>query len=33
MEALALEWPFEIDHQSAHLFKHSGLGIDDIAEV
>ncbi len=33
MEALALEWPFDIDHQAGHLFKHSGLGIDDIAKV
>ena len=22
--------PFEIDRQAAHLFKHAGLGIDDI---
>jgi hypothetical protein len=25
--------PFEIDAQSAHLFKHPRLGVDDIAEV
>ena len=27
------DWPFEIDHQAAHLFKHPGLGLDDIGEV
>ena len=27
------EWPFEIDHQAAHLFKHPYLGIQNIAEV
>lgn len=25
--------PFEIDDQMAHLFKHGGLGIEDIYEV
>jgi hypothetical protein len=25
--------PFEIDEQAAHLFKHPGLGIDDIYDV
>ncbi len=25
--------PFEIDDQTAHLFKHPGLGIDDIEDV
>jgi hypothetical protein len=25
--------PFEIDEQGAHLFKHAGLGIDDIYDV
>ena len=25
--------PFEIDEQAAHLFKHAGLGIDDIYDV
>ena len=25
--------PFEIDSQAAHLFKHAGLGIDDIHDV
>lgn len=25
--------PFEIDDQAAHLFKHGGLGIEDIYEV
>lgn len=27
------DWPFEIDHQAAHLFKHPGLGLEDIGEV
>ncbi len=25
--------PFEIDDQTAHLFKHASLGVDDIREV
>lgn len=25
--------PFEVDKQAAHLFKHPGLGIDDIYDV
>lgn len=25
--------PFEIDEQAAHLFKHAGLGVDDIYDV
>lgn len=25
--------PFEIDTQTAHLFKHGSLGLDDIVEV
>ena len=25
--------PFEIDEQAAHLFKHPGLGIDEIYDV
>jgi hypothetical protein len=25
--------PFEIDDQAAHLFKHGGLGVEDIYEV
>ncbi len=25
--------PFEIDDQAAHLFKHPGLGVQDVAEV
>ena len=25
--------PFEVDAQGAHLFKHSGLGVEDIEEV
>lgn len=27
------EDPFEIDEQAAHLFKHVGLGLDDIHDV
>lgn len=27
------DWPFEIDQQASHLFKHSGLGLDDISDV
>lgn len=27
------DWPFEIDQQAGHLFKHPGLGLDDIGEV
>lgn len=33
VDALDAGWPFEIDHQHAHLFKHPNLGLDDIAEV
>ena len=33
IEALDDEWPFEIDDQRAHLFKHPHLGIEDVAEV
>jgi len=25
--------PFEVDRQAAHLFKHAGLGLDDVYEV
>lgn len=25
--------PFEVDTQAAHLFKHPGLGIEDVAEA
>ncbi|PWJ48801.1 hypothetical protein SAMN06264364_1283 [Quadrisphaera granulorum] len=25
--------PFEVDVQAAHLFKHPGLGLDDVEEV
>jgi hypothetical protein len=32
-ELLSDDWPFEIDHQAAHLFKHPYLGIQDIADV
>jgi hypothetical protein len=27
------EDPFEIDRQTAHLFKHGGLGMEDVLEV
>jgi hypothetical protein len=27
------DWPFEIDHQISHLFKHPHLGVDDIRDV
>lgn len=27
------DWPFEIDEQIAHLFKHPGLGVEDIGEI
>lgn len=27
------DWPFEIDQQAIHLFKHPGLGLDDISDV
>lgn len=33
VEALDDDWPFEIDQQAVHLFKHPGLGIDDIGDV
>ncbi|GAA0992191.1 hypothetical protein [Subtercola frigoramans] len=33
IELLADDWPFEIDHQVAHLFKHPKLGLQDIADV
>lgn len=33
LELLDDEWPFEIDRQSAHLFRHPRLGIADIADV
>jgi hypothetical protein len=26
-------WPFEIDDQASHLFKHPYLGTEDVAEV
>jgi hypothetical protein len=26
-------WPFEIDDQAAHLFKHPYLGLDDVGDV
>lgn len=33
LDQLAEGEPFEIDHQAAHLFKHPGLGIEDIYDV
>ena len=27
------DWPFEIDRQASHLFKHSYLGLDDVSDV
>lgn len=27
------DWPFEIDRQASHLFKHPGLGVDDISDA
>ena len=33
LELLEDEWPFEIDDQVSHLFKHPYLGVADIAEV
>lgn len=33
IDGLAEEDPFEIGEQAAHLFKHAGLGIEDVYEV
>lgn len=33
LESLDDEDPFEIDRQTAHLFKHAGLGTADIYDV
>jgi len=33
IDVLDDEDPFEIDDQAAHLFKHAGLGVDDVYEV
>ncbi len=33
VDGLDVEWPFEIDQQAAHLSKHPGLGVEDVAEV
>ncbi len=30
IDVLDDEDPFEIDDQAAHLFKHAGLGVDDV---
>ncbi len=32
MDDLDEDWPFEIDRQASHLFKHPGLGLDDIGD-
>lgn len=32
-DLLDADWPFEIDDQVSHLFKHPSLGVDDIGEV
>jgi hypothetical protein len=33
VDALDEGWPFEVDSQAAHLFKHPGLGLDDVGDV
>lgn len=33
VDQLDEDWPFEIDQQVSHLFKHPGLGVDDIGDV
>jgi hypothetical protein len=33
LDLLDDEDPFEVDRQTAHLFKHAELGIDDMREV
>lgn len=33
VDALDDNWPFEIDQQASHLFKHPGLGLSDIADI
>jgi hypothetical protein len=33
VDALDEDWPFEVDQQAAHLFKHPELGLDDVADV
>ena len=33
VDALDEDWPFEVGSQAAHLFKHPGLGLDDVGEV
>ena len=33
VDDLAEDWPFEIDQQASHLFKHPDLGLDDISDV
>lgn len=33
VDQLGDEWPFEIDRQASHLFKHPRLGLDDIGDV
>lgn len=33
LDGLDDEDPFEVDSQLAHLFKHAGLGLDDVRDV
>jgi len=33
LDQLDSDWPFEIDTQLAHLYKHPGLGVPDIWDV
>ena len=33
VDDLAEDWPFEIDQQAIHLFKHLDLGLDDVSDV
>ena len=33
LDLLDDDWPFDIDHQISHLFKHPHLGVDDIRDI
>lgn len=33
LELLSDDWPFEIDRQAAHLFKHPHMSVQDIAGI
>ncbi|TWP37936.1 hypothetical protein [Leekyejoonella antrihumi] len=33
VDRLDADWPFEIDQQASHLFKHPYLGLDDVSDV